>query len=72
MATKVPLADQITARLVDIAGAAKYLGISERHVRLLWQQRRLPAVKIGKLVRFEIAALDEFIANNRVEVPSVH
>lgn len=56
--------------LLDENGAAQYLGTSSRHVRELWAQRKLAAVKVGRLVRFRIEDLDAFIDENRVEAVS--
>lgn len=46
-------------RLLDIDGVAGRLGTSQRPIRRLVAERRIPYVKIGRLVRFdpdEIAA----------------
>ena len=51
--------------LLDLAQAASYLGTSERHVRRLWQERRIAVVKVGRRVRFTRADLDAFIERNR-------
>ena len=39
--------------LMDIAGVAKHLGVSVRHVRKLVAQRRIPYIKWGNLLRFD-------------------
>jgi excisionase family DNA binding protein len=52
--------------LLDYEEAARYLSTTPRHVRKLWQSRRLAAVKVGRCVRFQVADLDVFIAANRV------
>jgi excisionase family DNA binding protein len=51
--------------LMNYAEAAAYLGTSERHIRHLWQERRLTAVKIGRRVRFAQHDLDAYIDRNR-------
>jgi excisionase family DNA binding protein len=33
--------------LLDVEGAAEYLGTSERHIRRLVQERRIPFTKLG-------------------------
>jgi excisionase family DNA binding protein len=53
--------------LTDLEGAAKYLHTTPRHVRALWSQRRLTAVRVGRLVRFQRSDLDAFITAHRVE-----
>jgi excisionase family DNA binding protein len=45
--------------LLDIVEIAEHLGVSERHVRRLVNERRIPYIKWGHLLRFnphEIAA----------------
>lgn len=53
--------------LLDDQGAADYLGTTPRHVRKLWSERRLPAIKVGRLVRFDPRDLDAYIKAQRVE-----
>jgi excisionase family DNA binding protein len=40
-------------RLIDIAGVAGHLGVNVRHVRRLVNERRIPFVKWGHLLRFD-------------------
>jgi excisionase family DNA binding protein len=54
-----------TPRLVDVAGAALYLGVSERFARRLVSDRRLPIYKLGKLVRVSTDDLDEYLRASR-------
>lgn len=56
----------MTARLVDQAGAAEYLGTTERHVRELKYRREIPFVKLGRSLRFDIRDLDRWIEDNKV------
>jgi excisionase family DNA binding protein len=51
--------------LLDMAQAARYLGTSERHLRRLWQERRVTAIKVGRRVRFTRRDLEAFIEANR-------
>ncbi len=53
--------------LLSLAQAAIYLGTSERHLRRLWQERRVAGIKVGRRVRFTVEDLDAFIERNRVE-----
>ena len=39
--------------LLDIRGVARYLGVTERHIRKLVQERRIPHVRWGRLIRFD-------------------
>jgi excisionase family DNA binding protein len=48
-------------RLLTTRQAAAYLAISERKLWSLTKEGRIPAVKIGRCVRYDIADLDGFI-----------
>jgi excisionase family DNA binding protein len=47
--------------LLDYKAAAEYLATSPRHVRQLWSERRVAAVKVGRSVRFRRADLDAYV-----------
>jgi excisionase family DNA binding protein len=47
--------------LVDALTLAGSLNITERHVRRLVAERRIPFVKVGKFVRFDPAAVTEWL-----------
>ena len=50
---------------VDVAGAAQLLGISERFVRKLDKEKRLPRLQIGGSVRYLLSDLEEFAKSCR-------
>jgi excisionase family DNA binding protein len=56
--------------LLDYPQAASYLGITERHLRHLWQTRQIGARKIGKMVRFAPEDLRAFADAQKVEAVS--
>lgn len=56
---------EASSPVTDTAGAASYLGVTERLVRKLRHERRLAAVKVGRCVRYAYADLDAFLAANR-------
>lgn len=58
--------------LLDIAGLAQQLGVTERFVRRLVEERRVPFHKIGKFVRFHPDDVDEWVRNQRVEQVNDH
>lgn len=61
-------AKDVVRPLLDIRAAAERLGCSERFVRRLVQERRIPFVKLGGTrVRFLNSDLDHWIAAQRVE-----
>ena len=47
--------------LLDVDELAERLNISVRHVRRLVAERRVPYLKVGHLVRFAPAAVDEWL-----------
>ncbi len=53
--------------LLDRYQAAAHLGVTPRWITRAVAQKRIPFVKLGAMVRFEPAALDEFLAAARVE-----
>ena len=65
--SKTTMSVQIDPALLDKTAAAAYLGTTERHVQRLWAERRIPAVKIGRKVRFRVSDLDSWIAAHTVE-----
>jgi excisionase family DNA binding protein len=52
--------------LLTVSQAAEYFGTGRRFVRRLISERRIRHVKLGKYVRLERSALDDFIAAGRV------
>ena len=53
-------------RLIDIKAAAEYTGLSPHTVYAMVSQRRIPYVKVGRLVKFDLALLDGWIQGNTV------
>lgn len=56
-----------TSALLDIDALADLLGVSERFVRRLVEERRIPFLKIGRHVRFDRAEVESWIQSSRVE-----
>jgi excisionase family DNA binding protein len=54
--------------LLDVSGAARHLGCSDRFIRRLVQERRIPFVKLaGTKVRFLPRDLDRWVESQIVE-----
>jgi excisionase family DNA binding protein len=53
--------------MLDVAGAAGYLGVNAAFVRRLVLERRIRYFKLGKFVRFRPVDLDTFIEAGRHE-----
>ena len=55
------------APLWDTATLAERLGVTERFVRRLVDERRIPFLRIGKFIRFDPADVAAWIEQQRVE-----
>jgi excisionase family DNA binding protein len=53
--------------LLDVAGAARHLGVTVVFVRRLVLERRIRYYKLGKFVRFRIADLDAFVEGGQID-----
>ena len=56
-----------TEPLLDIGGLAERLGVGDRFVRRLVNERRIPFLKIGRHVRFDVADVEAWIRDSRIE-----
>jgi excisionase family DNA binding protein len=56
----------ICPRLIDAETLSQVLGVSLRHVRRLVTERRIPFVKVGGLVRFDLIEVRSWIDQHRV------
>jgi excisionase family DNA binding protein len=52
-------------RLLDIGAVAEQLGTSARHIRRLVQERRIPVVRVGRLIRFDPLDLEAWLDDHR-------
>lgn len=52
--------------LMDLPTVAKYLGVAERHIRRLVQERRIPFIKWGHPLRFDPDEIDAWLDTKRV------
>ncbi len=56
----------MTRRLLDIKEVAEYTGLSVPTLYTMVSQRRIPFVKMGRLTKFDLRLMDEWIAKNTV------
>jgi excisionase family DNA binding protein len=54
--------------LIDIHAVAELLAVTERHVRRLVAERRIPFVKWGHLLRFDPTDVARWLDDARVDV----
>jgi len=59
---------KVTKRLLTAAEAAQSLGLAEQTVRQWANMRKIPSVKLGRALRFDIRELEEWIDSNRQPV----
>jgi excisionase family DNA binding protein len=52
-------------RLIDVQAAASYLAVSVPTLYGWVWQRRIPFVKVGRALRFDVADLDSFVAAHK-------
>jgi excisionase family DNA binding protein len=57
----------MTKKLLNIHEAAEYLGLKVSTLYAWVHQRRVPYVKVGRLVRFRPEALEKWLENNTVD-----
>jgi excisionase family DNA binding protein len=55
------------ARLLKVQEAASYLAVSVSTLYGWAWQRRIPSIKVGRGLRFDLADLEAFIEGNRVK-----
>ena len=67
-----PVSGQATSgvkpRLVTIQDCSAYLGLSVHTLYTMVSERRIPFVKVGRLVKFDLALVDAWI-NKRTIMP---
>ena len=56
--------------LITVQDAGKFLAVSTSTLYGWVYQRRIPFVKVGRALRFELAELQKFIQSNRVSARS--
>ncbi len=58
--------EPIKRRLLNVKETAEYAGLSVHTLYTMASQRRIPFVKVGRLVKFDIRLLDAWIKENTV------
>lgn len=54
-------------KLLDVSGVAEHLGVSDRYVRRLVAERRIPFVKWGHYIRFDPKEVAKWLETSTVE-----
>lgn len=58
-------------KLLDISELAEHLGTSQRHIRRLIADRRVPYLKVGRLVRFDAEDIARWLDETRKPVEAI-
>ena len=58
--------EPIKRRLLNVKETAEYAGLSVHTLYAMVSQRRIPYVKVGRLTKFDLTLLDEWIKTNTV------
>lgn len=64
--TQSDLVASTDGHLIGVPALADRLGVSQRFVRRLVAERRVPFLKIGKFVRFDPTEIEEWVETCRV------
>jgi len=59
-------------RPLNLLQAARYLNVNERYVRRLVAERRIPFLKVGRLLRFRPRDLEEYLVACEVRAAHPH
>ena len=63
----MPTGQTTTRALIDLPTLAERLGVNQRHIRRLVAERRIPFVKWGHLLRFDLDEIDPWLDQHRRE-----
>ena len=64
---KTESTEAITRRLFTTSEVAQYTGLSVHTLYTMVSQRRIPYVKAGRLVKFDLKAIDTWIERHSVK-----
>lgn len=67
-----PQPDANADRLLEVAQAARRLGMSFEYVRRQIRAGKLPALRFGRLYRIKSADLDAYIEARRLDATGAH
>ncbi len=64
--TQTSQVDPASASLLSIEQLADWLGVTDRFIRRLVAERRIPFLKIGKFIRFDPTEIEPWLDSQRV------
>ncbi len=63
---KMKSREMALSRLINIQEAAQYTGLAVKTLYTMVSQRRIPFVKVGRLVKFDVALLNDWLRQHTV------
>lgn len=57
---------------LSVKELSEYLGVAKHTIYSWTSMRKIPFVKMGGLVRFDIEAIEKWIKENSIEVSEIH
>lgn len=60
--------ETIERRLIDVNQVSDYTGLAVKTIYSMVSQRRIPFVKLGRLTKFDVREIDNWIMRNAVKV----
>ena len=55
-------------RLITVEELAKYLNLNPHTIYMWVEQRKIPFIKIGRMVRFDLIEIEEWLTSKKTEI----
>ncbi|MCM8771345.1 MAG: helix-turn-helix domain-containing protein [Candidatus Omnitrophica bacterium] len=55
-------------RLITVEELAKYLNLNPHTIYIWVEQKKIPFIKIGRMVRFDLIEIEEWLASKKTEI----
>jgi len=55
-------------RLITVEELAKYLNLNPHTIYMWTEQKKIPFIKIGRMVRFDLIEIEEWLTSKKTEI----
>ncbi|MDD5044936.1 MAG: helix-turn-helix domain-containing protein [Candidatus Omnitrophica bacterium] len=55
-------------RLITVEELAKYLNLNPHTIYMWVEQKKIPFIKIGRMVRFDLIEIEEWLISKKTEI----
>ena len=55
-------------RLITVEELAKYLNLNPHTIYMWVEQKKIPFIKIGRMVRFDLIEIEEWLTSKKTEI----